>query len=326
MGKETVIESVMVTGATGFVGRYVVRELLARGYKPICVVRSPGKLFGQHPDVSSDRITAIAGSLSDLKAMRHAADLSQAVIHLVGIIIERRLKGQTFRGIHVAGTNRVVNAAETAGIKRFVHMSALGSRRDGVSRYHQTKWQGEGLVRDSGLDWTIFRPSLIHGPDGEFMQLMKAFACDLLPPIMPYFGSGEAKVQPVFVKDVARCLVDALHNEKTIGKTIPLGGPRVYSWIGLYNACRTRIPGARPWKPLVAQPVPLAELVATFSGPPMALAELLVPSLRKFRFDRGQVRMSQEDSVCDHTTAEALFGLKMRDFETELSDYADRLC
>lgn len=325
MGKETAIESVVVTGATGFVGRYVVRELLARGYKPICVVRSPGKLYAQHPDVSSDRITAVAGSLSHRKALQHAADLCQAVIHLVGIIIERRLKGQTFRGVHVAGTKGVVKAAETAGIKRFVHMSALGARRDAVSKYHRTKWQGECLVRDSGLDWTIFRPSLIHGPEGEFMRLMKAFACDLLPPIMPYFGTGEAKVQPVFVKDVARCLVDALHRDETVGKTVPLGGPRAYSWNGLYNACRTRIPGARHWKPLVALPVPVAELAAVLSAPPMALAELLVPSLGKFRFDRGQVRMSQEDSVCDHTTAEALFDIQLRDFETELSDYADRL-
>lgn len=325
MNDDSRIQSVMVTGATGFVGRYIVRELLAHGYKPICVVRSPRKLFLQHPDVSSDRITAVVGSLSHRKALQHAADLSQAVIHLVGIIIERRLKGQTFKGVHVRGTSHVVNAAIRAGIKRFVHMSALGTRSDAVAAYHRSKWQSECLVRNSDLAWTIFRPSLIHGPEGEFMQLMNSFVCGLLPPVMPYFGSGEAKVQPVYVKDVARCLVDALGRHETHGMFIPLGGPRAYSWIGLYNACRARIQGGRRWKPLVAQPVPLAELAAFLSAPPMALAELVMPSLGKFRFDRGQVRMSQEDSVCDHTIAESVFGIKMRDFETELADYAERL-
>ncbi len=265
-------ESVMVTGATGSVGRSVVRSLLARGLKPICLVRSPEKLFAQHRDVNPERLTAIVGNLRDYGALREAAELSQAVIHLVGIIMQRRLRGQTFRGIHVRGTQAVVDATRQAGIKRLIHMSALGTRADAVSKYHQTKWAAEECVRASGLDWTILRPSLIHGPNGEFMQLMKRLVCGLAPPIIPYFGDGRAKVQPVSVEDVARCCVESLLRVETVGEVIPLGGPEAYSWVEFYNACRVVMPGARRWKPLVSQPVPVAKLMAVLTAPAMALA------------------------------------------------------
>jgi len=325
MTEASTIQSVFLTGATGFVGRNVVRELLARGVKPVCLVRDSRKLYRQHPNVPPERFTTVAGNLSDRSALLEAASQSQAAIHLVGIIIARRLKGQTFHGVHVQGTKNVVNAVRNAGIRRYVHMSALGSRPDAVSAYHQTKWQAEEYVRSSGLEWTIFRPSLIHGPEGEFMQLMKRFVCGLVPPVIPYFGDGSGRLQPVYVKDVACCLVESLFKKEAVEQVIPLGGPRAYSWIEFYNACRTMIPGAKRWKPLKSLPVPVAKLAAALSAPPMALAELVMPSLGLLRFDSGQVTMAQENATCDHTIAERLFQVRMRDFETELSTYADRI-
>lgn len=316
---------VLVTGATGFVGKSIVRELLARGMTPVCLVRDPRKLQRQHAQVNPDRVAPVVGHLGDRRALAEAAGQCDAVIHLVGIILERRLKGQTFHRVHVRGTENVIEAVCGAGVKRFVHMSALGTRPNAVSAYHKTKWTAEEAVRGSGLNWTIFRPSLIHGPEGELMQLLKKFMCGLNPPVIPYFGSGEAKLQPVYVKDVAYCFVEALLRPETIGKVYPLGGPRTYSWRALYNACRALMPGARHWKPMVAQPVPVAKLIATLSAPPMALAELVMPSIGLLRFDRGQVAMSQEDSVCDHTVAEQAFGITMRDFEEELAVYADQV-
>jgi len=319
------IQSVFVTGATGFVGRAVVRELLAKGLRPVCLVRSTEKLRAQHPEVDPERFTPVVGSLKDRGALREAAELSHAAIHLVGIIIARPLRGQTFAAIHMRGTANVVDAVQQAGIRRYVHMSALGARPDARSTYHRTKWTAEEYVRRSGLDWTIFRPSLIHGPDGEFMRLMKRFMCGLVPPVIPYFGSGQAKVQPVSVKDVAYCFVQSLLDPTTIGKVFPLGGPRAYSWIELYNACRALMPGAKHWKPVVSQPVPLAKLTAILGRPIMGLAETVVPSLGLFRFDAGQVQMSQEDATCDRTIAEKAFNFRMRDFEEELSAYAERI-
>jgi len=319
------IQSVFVTGATGFVGRAMVRELLAKGLRPVCLVRSADKLRAQHRDVDPERFTPIVGRLSDRSALREAADLSQAAIHLVGIIIARPLRGQTFRRIHVEGTRSVVDAVQRASIRRYLHMSALGTRPDAASAYQRTKWAAEEYVRRSGLDWSIFRPSLIHGAEGEFMQLMKRFMCGLVPPMIPYFGSGRAKVQPVSVKDVAHCFVRALFEPPSIGKVFPLGGPKAYSWVELYNACRALMPNAKHWKPIISQPVAVAKLTAFLGQPFMALAETIVPSMRVFRFDAGQVQMSQEDNTCDHTIAERVFGLTMRSFEDELAAYADRI-
>ena len=319
------IRSVMVTGATGFVGRSVVRELLSRGYQPVCLVRSPQKLLKQHPDVSPDRMTTVAGDLHDAAALRHAADLSQAVIHLVGIIVARPMKGQTFQKVHVQGTKNVVSAAAESGIRRYLHMSALGARPDGVSTYHRTKWAAEEFVRASGLDWTVFRPSLIHGPDGEFMQLMKQFMCGWVPPAIPVFGGGSARLQPVSVRDVAHCFVRALSDPVTVGQVYPLGGPRAYTWRDLYNICRSRMRGAKRWKPIVSQPVPVAKLMAILGQPLMGLAEAIVPRLGLYRFDAGQVQMSQEDNVCDPDVAEKAFSLKLRDFEEDLTLYADQI-
>lgn len=325
MSESPGIQSVLVTGATGFVGRAVVRELCARGLRAVCLVRSAEKLRRQHPELGSDRITPVEGSLRSAKALREAASQCQAAIHLVGIIVARPLRGQTFHAIHVGGTRAVLDALQDTGVGRYAHMSALGTRENAVAMYHRTKWEAEEAVRGSGLDWTILRPSLIHGPDGEFMQFLKRFVCGLVPPIIPYFGDGLAKLQPVSVKDVAYCFVQSLQQPDTIGKTIPLGGPRAYSWIELYNAGRALIPGARLWKPLVSQPVAVAKVFATLAQPVMAAAETLSPKLGLFRFDAGQVQMSQEDNTCDAPIAEKLFHIRMRNFEEELTAYADRI-
>ncbi len=204
-------------------------------------------------------------------------------------------------------------------------MSALGTGPDAATAYHRTKWAAEQHVRECELDWTIFQPSLIHGPDGEFMRLMRQLMCGRLPPMIPYFGSGRAKVQPVSVKDVAYCVVESLSRDDDIGRTFPLGGPKAYCWIELFNTCRALIPAARHWKPLVSLPSGAAKVMAGLSAPPMAVAELLIPSIGRFRFDAGQVRMAQQDNVCDHTIAERAFGIHMRSFEDELTLYADEI-
>jgi len=155
------------------------------GLHPVCLVRSENKLTSQLPGIDRSRYTLVEGNLHDIESLHDAAGQSDAAIHLVGIIIERRLKGQRFGRIHVDGTRNVVHALQDEGVKRCVHMSALGTRAGAISMYHQTKWLAEEQVRHSDLDWTILRPSLIHGPNGEFMQLMKRFICGSIPPIIP---------------------------------------------------------------------------------------------------------------------------------------------
>ena len=308
---------VFLTGTTGFVGRYVLGELLDRGHQVVCLVRSGDKLRRVFSKDVLARVTSVRGTLFDEFVLRQALAEVDAVIHLVGIIRET-WRGQTFDRIHRRGTKVIVRAAVEAGVQRFVHMSALGTRPGAVSQYHRSKRAGERYFRIRKLDWTIFRPSIIHGPDGEFMELLKTLACGWFPPVMPYFGSGQCRVQPVSVRDVAYCLVEALHRPSTVGRIYELGGPRAYTWKELYSVAQRVLPGARRWKPRVGQPVWLAKLLAG-----TVMKTPLVPE--RFKFNRSQVQMSQEDSVCDHADAESALGIKMRDFESELAEYAGRI-
>src|SRR5262245_58800701 len=206
---------VFVTGASRFVGSAIVEELVARGYDVSALVHR------RRLDQPERRVRQVDGSLFESDVLIDAIRDCQAVIHVVGIIMQHPSRGITFERIHVEGTKNVIDATRRAGVKRYVHMSALGTRTDAVSDYHKTKFKAEQHVRASGLDWTIFRPSMIHGPRGELMQMEAAWARKRAPapvffmPFMPYFGGKRAgRLQPVYVGDVARAFVEAIEKPK----------------------------------------------------------------------------------------------------------------
>lgn len=300
-----------LTGGTGYVGRHVLPRLLMAGHRVRALVRNPDKLTN-----TDARLKPIKGGLFDDAALRELVKGADAVVHLVGIIMEVPRQGQTFERVHVQATQRLLATANAAGVKRWVHMSALGSRPDAVSQYHRTKWQAERAVHGSGLDYTVFRPSIIHGPDGEFMHMVKGFCCNLFPPFMPYFGAGllgrggAGRLQPVWVEDVARCFVESLTNPRTVGETYPLGGPDVYTWPGLYETCHRYIPGAKRGRKAMAVPVWYANLIAGKPGVP---------------FNHDQVIMSQEDSVCDTVKVQEHFGIELASFEPTFEAYAPQI-
>ena len=328
--------TVALSGASGFVGGHILQHLLTGGHRVRALVRRPERFT---PGISNTRLTVVKGSLFDDQALADLVKGADAVVHVVGIIMEVPRKGQTFDRIHRQATCRLLAAAKSAGIKRWVHMSALGTRPNGVSGYHRSKWQAETALRDSGLDYTIFRPSLIHGPDGEFMQMVRGFWCKLMPPFVPYFGTGltfgdivrlkmkllfplparhpvhvlptakAGRLQPVWVQDVARCFVAALANDGSIGETYPMGGPDRFTWPQFYLTCRNHLPKAKN-KPVLALPAWYAKLIA---GKP------LVP------FNKDQVIMSQEDSVCDIAKVQGDFGFELAAFEPTFAEYASRI-
>ena len=206
----------LVTGATGFVGREVVKALLARGVEVRCFVRTPGSesVLGGNLDVHY-------GDVLDPAALRAAFYDVDVVVHLVAIIRERG--SLTLDGINHRGTANVVEAAAGAGVGHFIHQSALGARDDPSYAYLYSKWQGEQAVIGSGLPYTILRPSIIFGPGDEFVNLLASLAKAF--PIVPIPGTGRNRFQPLAVDEMARCLAETPGREDLIGKVIELGGP-----------------------------------------------------------------------------------------------------
>jgi NADH dehydrogenase len=303
---------VFVTGGSGFVGSSVIGELISRGRAVNALVHR-GILPASDP-----LLREVRGDVFDPDVLDHAMRQCEAVIHLVGIIMEKPMQGVTFQRMHLEATQAAVDAAKRNGIRRYIHMSALGSRPGAVSDYHKTKWQAEEFVRGSGLDWTIFRPSLIHGPGG-FMEMEANWARKKAPPFvaMPYFGKGllglggSGLLQPVYVHDVSRAFVDALEKPQTIGKTYELAGPDRFTWPQLHQASAIALTGHRR----LTAPLPawFAKALAGIGLGPM------------LKFSKDQVIMSQEDNVGDSAPFERDFGWSPKSFEMSLKEYVAQL-
>ena len=168
MGAVGAVQTVFVTGATGFVGRAVVHALRADGLKVRCLVRR-----GSERDLKGlEAIERVEGDILARQTLDEGIGGCDAVVHLVGIIREHRGRGITFEQIHVDGTLNVLAAAAAANVRRYLHMSALGTSATARSRYHQTKWLAEEAVRASALPWTIFRPSVIYGKGDGFVSML----------------------------------------------------------------------------------------------------------------------------------------------------------
>ena len=215
---------VFVTGGTGFVGNEVIRQLVAAKH----VVRALVREGSEDKLAVEANVEVVFGDATDPDSLNATMAGCDAVIHLVGIIREFPRRGITFEKLHVDATGNILQAAAKQGVRRYLHMSANGTRANGQTGYHRSKWQAEELVRDSGLDWTIFRPSLIFGPGSEFVDMLAEMIRRL--PLVPVLGNGRYRMQPVAVAQVAASFVKALKMPQTIGATYHLGGNESYSY------------------------------------------------------------------------------------------------
>jgi NADH dehydrogenase len=216
------INNVCVIGGSGFVGRHVVHLLAAQG----CDVRVPTRNRERAKQLillpTVDVLEANVHAETELAALTRGVD---AVINLVGVLHDARGE-RGFEQTHVALTRKVIAACQANGVRRYVHMSALGADINGPSKYQRTKGAAEALVCASNLDWTLFRPSVIFGRDDSFLNL---FAMLLkLAPVM-FLASPDTRFQPVFVEDVARAFARSLADLAAYRKSYDLCGPTVYT-------------------------------------------------------------------------------------------------
>jgi len=314
-----------VTGATGFVGRHLTRQLLERGHTVRAFVRDRAKataVLGCH-----DQLELIVGDCLEENDCLAATEASHACIHLVGILREHG--SATYERIHTHATRNMLAACQSSGTTRYIQMSALGASPLSEAAYLTTKFDAERAVRNSNLDWTILRPGLIHGPDGDFTQMAAKWARGTAPPhfFMPYFTRVETdesgrhavipQVQPVFVEEVARAACDALDCDDSIGEIIPLAGAQTLDFADMLRTIRDHIPDLGPHLAPVGIPGHLAATKAR------AFEFLGVGGL--LPFNSSMAIMAQQDCTADLTRARAMLDFNPAAFADSLACYAAAL-
>ena len=216
---------VTVFGGSGFLGRHVVRALARAGYRIRPAVRRPDLAFHLQPLGRVGQIHPVQANLRYPASVEAAVRDADVVINLVGILFERGR--QRFEAVHAQGAAHVARAAAAAGA-RLIHVSALGADPGSPALYARTKAAGEAAVLAAAPDATVFRPSILFGPEDDFFNRFAAMARML--PALPLVGGGETRFQPVFVGDVAQALLKAAGGRATGGTTYELGGPGVKSF------------------------------------------------------------------------------------------------
>lgn len=211
---------VTVFGASGFLGRHVVRALAKRGYLVRAVCRRPNLAGYLQPLGNVGQIQPMQANLRVRWSVDRAVEGADHVINLVGLLYETRR--QTFDAVHDFGARAVAEAARAAGAK-LTHVSAIGSLADSTSKYASTKDAGEKAVRETVPDAVIYRPSIIFGPEDNFFNMFANLA--RFSPVLPLIGGGHTKFQPVFVGDVAEAVARSVDGKVTGGKVYELGGP-----------------------------------------------------------------------------------------------------
>ena len=288
---------IFVAGGTGFVGGHLVKALQGSGHSVSALVHRRSTLH--------EGVEQVEGDITRPETFEKSINGCDAVVNLIGIIRELPSRGVTFEKLHVQATASLLAAAAGHGVSRYLQMSALGTRPDAVSAYHKTKWRAEELVRGSGLEWTIFRPSMIYGPQDGFINMLAAQL--RLAPVMPVIGSGRYRLQPIHADDVARCFTLALELPGTIGQAYELCGRDRVSYEELLDMIAVTMGRLRPFKPHL----------------PLGLMKRVIPYMQKipqFPITMDQLQMLLEESVGTDEW-QSTFGFAPRGLQDGIAEY-----
>jgi len=291
---------ILVTGATGLLGRHLVPTLLDAGWDVRCLVRDTNRaraLLGEEPEFCSGDVT-VPDKLS--KACRGA----EIVVHLVAVIREQGKV--TYERVNVQGTLNIVQAAEAAGCRRFIHLSVLGVQDAPAYRYVYSKWLGEQVVKKSSLEWIIFRPSLLYGKGFGFFDRMEQSLKFNIPPfaVVP---AARTRFQPLAAQDLASCIATAVRNHDSVKEVYELGGPEYLNYAEMLDIW-LKVKGWKRIKLLI--PLPLLR-------PIVSLMEHLMadPPVTSVEFKQLEV-----DNITDLKSVKKAFGFCPRSLKEGLAE------
>jgi NADH dehydrogenase len=301
---------VAIIGGTGFVGGHLTDALLAAGHEVSLLVRTGSESKARR----SERVRTSPGDISSTEALKSVMAGCSTAIYNVGILREFPRRGITFEESQYQGVVRTVEAARQVGIKRLLLMSANGVKQPGTP-YQETKFRAEEYARQSGLDVTVLRPSVIFGdPDGK-MEFATQLFNDMVRPPIPAVGffsghspeKGAVVMSPVHIDDVASAFVAALENNNAIDQTFALGGPEVLSWTEMVRRI-AEATGRKKW--ILPMPIWIMRVGAT-----------LFDWLPFFPVTRGQLTMLEEGNTADPEILRQLIGRDLQDFSVDALGY-----
>ncbi|MGQ3328247.1 MULTISPECIES: complex I NDUFA9 subunit family protein [Halorubrum] len=288
---------VLVAGGTGFIGSYLCRALADGGHEVTALSRSSSD--------TPEGVASATGDVTDYDSIAGAVDGQDAVVNLVALspLFEPKGGNVMHDRIHRGGTENLVRAAEEGGADRFLQLSALGADPTGDTAYIRAKGEAEAIVRESGLDWTIFRPSVVFGEGGEFVSFTKRLKGMFAPgvPLYPLPGGGKTRFQPIHVEDLVPMLVAALEEDEHVGETYEVGGPEVLT---LREVTDLVYEAERKGVTIVPLPMPLARIGLSVLG--------AVPG---FPMGADQYRSLKFDNTTANNDA-AAFGVDSEDLTT----------
>ena len=292
---------IAVFGGTGFVGSYIIDNLIESQYTPRILVREKSK----NKIISADKCEVVIGGIFDEEAIREVLNGVDAVIYTIGLIREFPSLGVTFEKLHFEGAVKCMDLSSEAGVKRFMLLSANGVCPDGPG-YQKTKWMSEQYLKNTDLDWTIFRPSTIFGnPRGEgrpeFFTQLKSDLIELPLPaplfhqgLLP-FNAGSFLMSPIHIKDVAQFFVKSIKEEKYYGRVFELGNEN-HTWKEMLRMLTSAL---NRNKLMIPAPI----------GPVMAVASFL-DRFSWFPATKDQLMMLAEGNTCDSSKLFADFEIE----------------
>ena len=268
-----------VFGGSGFIGRYVVRDLAVRGWLVRAAVRRPDEALFLKTSGALGQITPVAANIRDRASVMRAVAGAETVINLVGILHESG--PQKFQPVQAEGPRIIAEESAKSGVRHLVHVSAIGADSNSSSAYARTKAAGEAGVRQAFPGATILRPSIVFGPEDDFFNRFAQMA--MLSPALPLIGGGTTRFQPVYVGDVANAVMKAIETPDAAGKTYELAGPKAYTFAELLRLMLTEIGRQRLLLPL---PFPIASLMGS-----------VMQCLPNPQLTADQVRLLKRDNV-----------------------------
>ena len=277
------MSTILVTGANGFVGSHLVPALVDDGHHVLALVRDDdgGKdLLDRLTPPQRPAVEIRRGDVTEPTTLPAALAGADAVLHLAALPRDWD-GGASLRLVNTEGTRNVLGAAKEAGVRRFVHLGGLGLADDPDLHFGSSKAKAMALVRESGLDWTILKPSLLFGPRDGFFNLLAGLV-RMSPGIVPITGRGDARFQPLAIGDLARATVQVFSDPETIGHEYELGGPRIWTYREIVEEV---LRGMGRRRLLVPMPVPLIRLVAGAAETVHLPFPVATDQLRQLRYD-----------------------------------------